>query len=54
MGVYRQVRSLYRKHVGPLVELYIGTVLRPLLGLMEQHDVRLYVSQVHVASFELT
>ena len=52
--MYRQVRSLYRKHVGPLVELYIGTVLRPLLGLMEKHDVQLYVSQVSGESFALT
>ena len=50
MGVYRQVRALYRDHVGPLVEQYIGAVLRPLLGLMREHDVQLYVRQVSNAS----
>lgn len=43
--MYRQVCSLYEWHVGPLVEQYIGGVLRPLLGLMAKHDVQLYVCQ---------
>ena len=46
MGVYRKVRALYRNHIAPIVERYIGTILRPLLGLMYEHDVQLYVGQV--------
>ena len=46
MGVYRKVRALYRDHIAPIVEQYIGTILWPLLGLMHKHDMHLYVRQV--------
>ena len=46
LGVFHQLRALYRDELHPVVMRYIPSLLRPLHRLMREHDVQLYVSQV--------